>query len=72
MTLAVVTVRCSLDDDSPLLSLDDVCMDDDDYSLDGHGYDLVGAPMIDDFDGALEMDDDGPLMEIAYGDGPHT
>ena len=22
--------------------------------------------MIDDFDGALEMDDDGPLMEIAY------
>ena len=26
--------------------------------------------MIDDFDGALEMDDDGPLMEIAYGDGP--
>ena len=44
MTLAVVTVRCSLDDDSPLLSLDDVCMDDDDYSHDGHGYDLVGAP----------------------------
>ena len=26
--------------------------------------------MIDDFDGALEMDVDGPLMEIAYGDGP--
>ena len=30
-------------DDSPLLSRDDVCMDDD-YSHDGHGYDLVGAP----------------------------
>ena len=28
--------------------------------------------MIDDFDGALDMDDDGPLMESAYGDGPHT
>jgi len=28
--------------------------------------------MIYDFDGALEMDDDGTLMEIAYGDGPHT
>ena len=26
--------------------------------------------MIDDLDGALEMDDDGPLMEISYGDGP--
>ena len=26
--------------------------------------------MIDDLDGALEMDDDGPLMEITYGDGP--
>ena len=31
---------------------------------------LLEPPMIDDFDGALEMDDDGPLMEIAYGDGP--
>ena len=30
----------------------------DDCSHDGHGH--VGAP------------DDGPLMEIAYGDGPHT
>ena len=25
--------------------------------------------MIDDFDGALEMDDDGPLIEIGYDDG---
>ena len=33
---------------------------------------LLEPHMIDDFDGALEMDDDGPLMEIAYGDGPHT
>ena len=30
----------------------------DDCSHDGYGH--VGAP------------DDGPLMEIAYGDGPHT
>lgn len=30
---------------------------------------LLEPLMIDDFDGALEMDDDGPLMEIAYGDG---
>ena len=30
----------------------------DDCSHDGHGY--VGVP------------NDGPLMEIAYGDGPHT
>ena len=44
MTLAVVTVRCNLDDDSPLLSPDDVCMDDGDDSHDGHGYDLAGAP----------------------------
>ena len=35
MTLAVVTIRCSLDDDSSVLSLDDVCMDDDDASDDG-------------------------------------
>ena len=41
MTLVVVTVRCSLDDDSPLLSLDDVCMMM--ISHDGHGYDLVGV-----------------------------
>ena len=41
MTLVVVTVRCNLVDDSPLLSLDDVCMDDDDH---GHAYDLGGAP----------------------------
>ena len=31
---------------------------------------LLDPLMIDDFDGALEMDDDGPLMQIAYGDGP--
>ena len=30
---------------------------------------LLEPLMIDDFDGALEMDDDGSLMEIAYGDG---
>ena len=30
---------------------------------------LLELLMIDDFDGSLEMDDDGPLMEIAYGDG---
>ena len=41
MTLAV---RCILVDDRPLLSLDDVCMDDDDHGHDGHAYDLVGAP----------------------------
>ena len=29
---------------------------------------LVEPLMIDDLDGALEMDDDGPLMKIAYGD----
>lgn len=33
---------------------------------------LLEPLMIHDFDGALEMDSDGPLMEIAYGDGPHT
>ena len=33
MTLSLVTVRCNLVDDSPLLSLDDVCMDGDDGSL---------------------------------------
>ena len=27
---------------------------------------LLEPLMMDDFDGALEMDDDGPLMEIAY------
>jgi hypothetical protein len=26
--------------------------------------------MINDLDGVLKIDDDGPLMEIAYGDGP--
>ena len=30
---------------------------------------LLEPLTIDNFDGALEMDDDGPLMEIAYGDG---
>ena len=30
---------------------------------------LLEPLMIDDFDGALETDDDGHLMEIAYGDG---
>ena len=30
---------------------------------------LLEPLMMDDFDGALEMDADGPLMEIAYGDG---
>ena len=72
MTLALVTVRCSLDDDSPLLSLDDVCMDDDDLVMMVMVMTLLEPLMLDDFDGALEMDDDGPLMEIAYGDGPHT
>ena len=33
---------------------------------------LLECLMIDDFDGALELDDDGPLMEIAYGYRPHT
>ena len=33
---------------------------------------LLEPLMIDDFDGALDMYDDGPLMEIAYGDGPHA
>ena len=44
----MIVLYCPLmmyaDDDNPLLSLDDVCMDDDDYSDDGHGYDLVGVP----------------------------
>ena len=31
---------------------------------------LLEPMMIDNFDGALEMPNDGPLMEIAYGDGP--
>ena len=30
---------------------------------------MVMFLMMNDFDGALEMDDGGPLMEIAYGDG---
>ena len=30
---------------------------------------LLEPLMIDDFDGALDMDEDGPVMEIAYGDG---
>ena len=32
---------------------------------------LMEPLMIDDFDGALEMDDDGPLMENAHGDGSY-
>ena len=30
---------------------------------------LLESLMIDEFDGSLMMDDDGPLMEIAYGYG---
>ena len=30
---------------------------------------LLESLMMDDFDGALEMGDDGPVMDIAYGDG---
>ena len=59
MTLAVVTVRCSFDD---------VCM----MMIMVMLMTLLEPLTIDDFDGALDMDDDGPLMEIAYGDGPHT
>ena len=52
--------------------LEALYLDDDDvWPLQWSQYDAAWM-MIDDLDGALEMDDDGPLMEIAYGDGPHT
>jgi hypothetical protein len=41
--------------------------DDDVWPLQWSQYDAAWM-MIDDLDGALEMDDDGPLMEIAYDD----
>ena len=45
-----------------------VSNNDDVWPLQWSQYD-VARMMIDDLDGALEMDDDGPLMEIVYGDG---
>ena len=47
-------------------------MHDDDLVMMVMVMTLLEPLMIDNFDGALEMDNDGPLMEIAYGDGPHT
>ena len=60
MTLAVVIVRCSLDDDSPLLSLDDgplmeIAYVYDDWSPD-HDDDVLMVAMDDDGFGALALD----------------
>ena len=54
-----------------MLALDDVCMMKITVMM-VMLMTFLELLMIDDLDGALEMDDDGPLMEIAYGDGPHT
>ena len=53
-----------------MLSLDDVCMMMIMVMM-VMLMTLLETLMIDDFDGALEMPDDSPLMEIAHGDGSY-